>query len=415
MMWFSKPRIYLDYASATPLLPEAAAAMRDAEKLVGNPGAIHREAVEAKAVLNGARERVAKVLGVKARELVFTSGLTEANNLAIVGFARQLERVKRTLQGTHWVVSAIEHASVLECFSEIERMGGEITHVMPNEKGIVTAEAVAASLKPETVFVSVGWANNEIGSIQPLAKIAEAIRSFEQKMKKVGKSDISTILFHADGGQAPLYEPTVVHSLGVDLLSLSASKLYGPHGIGCLYISNRTELAPVVLGGGQERGLRAGTENVALAAGFAAAFEIVAKERQAESKRLQKLRDELVRELFANVPGVVVNGSTSLTTGGNLKHLLPHMLNISIPDIDPEYLCLALDHEGIAVSTKSACNEGQKASHVVEALGGEKWRAENTLRISLGRGTKTADLLRAVEALSRLAPHAIVPAWTSRD
>ena len=296
-MWFSKRRIYLDYASATPLLPEAASEMHDAEGLVGNPGAIHAEAVEAKRTLQNSRERIAKVLGCKARELVFTSGLTEANNLAIIGFARKLERIQRTLSGTHWIVSAIEHASVLECFSEVERMGGEVTHVMPNEKGIVTPEGVASALRPQTVFVSVGWANNEIGVIQPLSKIARVINAHEKK-------NSSRVLFHTDGGQAPLYEPTVVHSLGADLVSLSASKLYGPHGIGALYLSNRADLAPVILGGDQERGLRAGTENAALAAGFAAAFEIVAEERHTEGKRLATLRDELSRQLVARIPGI---------------------------------------------------------------------------------------------------------------
>jgi len=386
-MWFSKKRIYLDYASATPLVPEAAAAMRDAERFLGNPGAIHKEAVEAKAALTDARERIALLLGVKARELVFTSGLTEANNLAIVGYARKLERIKRSLKGTHWIVSAIEHASVLECFSEIERLGGEVTHVLPNEKGIITPDTVAAALKKATVFVSVGWANNEIGIIQPLAKIAEVIRAHEAQHK-------TTILFHADGGQAPLYEPTVVHSLDIDLLSLSASKLYGPHGVGCLYLSNRADIASVFLGGDQERGLRAGTENVALAAGFAAAFEVIAKERNSEGKRLQKMRDELARQLTAQIPDLVING--------DLKRTLPHMLNVSMPNIDSEYLCLSLDHEGIAVSTKSACNEGEKASHVVEALGGEKWRAENTLRISLGRDSSESDAAAFVNTLTRL-------------
>ncbi|HEV3244987.1 MAG TPA: cysteine desulfurase family protein [Candidatus Paceibacterota bacterium] len=399
-MFFRKKRIYLDHASATPLLPEAAAAMRDAEKLIGNPGAIHKEAVEARAALTDARERIAKIIGIKARELIFTSGLTESNNLAIVGFARKLERIQRTLNGTHWIVSAIEHASVLECFAEVERLGGGLTHVMPNEKGIITADAVVAALKPETVFISVGWANNEIGTVQPLARIAEVLRSHEKKYP-------TTIIFHSDGGQAPLYEATVVHSLGVDLLSLSAAKLYGPHGVGCLYVSNRTALASTIFGGDQERGLRAGTESVALAAGFAVAFEVVAKERHAESKRLEEIRNKLADELTEKIPGLVINGDRS--------RALPHMLNISIPNIDPEYLTLSLDHEGFAVSTKSACNEGEKASHVVEALGGDAWRAEHTVRISLGRGTVQGEVIRFADALSRLALRAIVPIWTSRN
>ncbi len=377
-----KKRIYLDYASAPPVLDVALKAMRATEKLIGNPGAIHAEGVGAKKSLEDSRARIAAILGCKARELIFTSGLTEANNLAIVGFARALERTKRTLEGTHWIVSSIEHDSVLQCFSEIERMGGTVTHVDPNEKGIITAEQIAVALKPETVFVSVGWANNEIGTIQPLRKIAQALES-------------RNIIFHSDAGQAPLYEKAVVESLGVDLLSLGANKLYGPHGIGALYLSNRTNLASTLLGGKQERGLRPGTESVALAVGFAAAFEQVARERDAESKRIAKMRDELARQLVARIPDSIING--------DLKFALPHMLNISIPNIQSEYVTLALDHAGIAVSTKSACREGEEsASHVVAALGGESWRAKNTLRFSLGRNSRKRDIDSVVETVADL-------------
>lgn len=397
-MWFEKKRIYADYASATPLLPEAARAMREAEKLVGNPGAIHAEGVAAKAELNRAREIVARELGCKAREIVFTSGLTESNNLAILGYARALERVLRGLSGTHWVVSSIEHDSVLECFSEIERQGGRVTHINPNTNGLFTAEIVQRALTPETVFVSIGWANNEIGTIQPLSAISRAVSEYEQ-------AHGTTIIVHADAGQGPLYLGTSVHTLGVDLLSLGSAKLYGPHGVGALYIKNRVDLSRVLLGGAQERGLRAGTENVALAVGFATAYAHIACERSAESKRLSNLRDALARELESKIPGFIINGSTSLTAGGNLKHVLPHMLNISIPDVQSEYVTLALDHAGVAISTKSACREGEeKQSHVVAALGGDPpaggWRAQNTFRISLGRETTESDVRRIAEAVS---------------
>ena len=408
-MWFSKRpyfakaskgrRIYLDYASAPPILPQAVRAMREVEAFVGNPGAIHAEGVAAKSSLEDSRSRIAKLLGCKARELVFTSGLTEANNLAILGYAKKLERVRRSLAGTHWIVSAIEHDSVLECFAEVERMGGVVSHVDPDERGIITPATIERALKPETVFVSVGWANNEIGVVQPLGKIARILRAHEKR------HDTSLVL-HTDAGQAPLYLPTVVHSLGVDLLALGGNKLYGPHGVGALYVSNRAELAPVVHGGAQERDLRAGTESVALAAGFVAAFEVVAKERELEGKRLQKLRDGLARELVARIPTLVVNG--------DLKLALPHMLNVSIPNINSEYITLALDHADIAVSTKSACREGEeKYSHVVLALGDAKSavssmnlakeeRASNTIRFSLGRDTCTGDIARVVEILSSL-------------
>ena len=202
-------------------------------------------------------------------------------------------------------------------------------------------------------------------------------------------------MLHVDAGQAPLYIAPQVHTLGVDSLTLDSGKLYGPRGIGALYISNRMELAPILLGGGQERGLRAGTENVALAAGFAEAFTVIAGERDVEARRLQKLRDDLAHGFLKDIPSVVINS--------DLKRALPHMLNISIPDIQSEYVTLALDKEGISISTKSACREGEnRRSHVVEALGGDEWRAQNTLRFSLGRETRTHDIMKTAEVLAEI-------------
>jgi len=389
LMWFSnKRRVYLDYASAPPVLPEASRAMREAEKFSGNPGAIHAEGVAAKKNLEDSRTRIASLLGCKGSELIFTSGLTEANNLAIVGFAKRLERTKRTLGGTHWLVSSIEHDSVLGCFSEIERMGGAVSYVEPDERGIILPESIGKALRPETVFLSVGWANNEIGTVQPLAKIARILREHEKKHRP-------SVAFHSDAGQAPLYLSTVVSTLGVDMLSLGGNKLYGPHGIGGLYIGKNTSLASTVFGGKQEKGLRAGTESVALAAGFAAAFEAVARERRQETERLGNMRDQLASELVAHIPWLIVNG--------DLRYALPHMLNVSIPNISSEYVTLALDHVGIAISTKSACREGEESrSHVVEALGGKKWRAENTLRFSFGRGNRPGDVAQTVQALREI-------------
>ncbi|RJQ33824.1 cysteine desulfurase [Candidatus Parcubacteria bacterium] len=388
--FFGKQRVYLDYASAPPVRKEALHAMREAESLFGNPGGLHAEGVEAKRVLEDARERIAAILGVKPRELVFTSGLTEANNLAILGYARGLERMRRTLKGSHWIASAIEHDSVLSCFGEVERLGGEVSYANPNEHGIVTPEEIHRLLKPATVFVSVSWANNEIGTVQPLAKIARALRAYE-------KAHRSSIAFHADAGQGPLYLPTVVHSLGVDLLSLGSNKLYGPHGTGALFLDQRSlagKLAGIILGGSQEGGLRAGTENAALALGFVAAFESVARERESESKRLAKLRDTLAHELSERTPRLIVNG--------DIGHALPHMLNISIPNISSEYIVLALDRAGIAISTKSACREGEDSSHVVAALRGEEWRARNTLRMSLGKDIRKSDISQIVHEITRI-------------
>ncbi len=377
-------RIYLDYASATPVLPEALKAFSDASTEFANPGGIHTEGVAAQRVLARSREQIAAHLGVKAREIVFTSGLTEANDLGIVGFARALERTRRSLKGTHWIVSSIEHSSVLECFSEVERMGGGVSFIEPEASGTIKPENIAALLRPETVFLSAGWGNNEIGVVQPLSAIARKLHAHERAHR-------TRITFHSDAGQAPLYIPPQAHTLGVDLLALGSGKLYGPRGIGCLYVSTRTTLAPMLFGGGQERGLRPGTEEVALSAGFAKALDLVARERAGESKRLQKLRDELARELVAHIPEILING--------DLRHALPHMLNISIPGINTEYLVLLLDRIGIALSTKSACREGEAASHVVASLGGPGWRAKNTLRMSLGRATTKADITYTLKAL----------------
>ena len=386
-MRFLRPkRVYLDYASATPPLSAALAAMNKAESYVGNPGAIHSEGVVAKKALEKAREQVARELACRARELIFTSGLTESNNLAVLGLARKLEVAGR-MQGSHWIVSAIEHDAVLQSFAEVERLGGKVTHVDPDERGIIMPETVAHAVRPETVLVSVGWANNEIGVVQPLRDISRAVREKNE-----------STLMHSDAGQAPLYLPPHVHTLGLDMCSLGSNKLYGPHGIGALYLSNRVDLTSLVVGGKQERRLRAGTENVALAVGFAEAVACVGKERGREAERLRALRNTLARGIATAIPESVVNG--------DLKQTLPHMLNISIPNVSSEYLVLALDHAGVAISTKSACREGEESrSHVVQALAPktrDDWRAQNTFRFSLGRETGVFDIGRAVRTLVKV-------------
>ncbi len=385
---FGSNRIYLDYASATPLREEAARAMREAEALSGNPGSIHSEGVAAMRSLTYSRERIAKELACKAREIVFTSGLSESNNLAILGFAQALDREGKNIVGTHWITSSIEHPSVLECFSELERLGAKVSHVDPEPSGVVRAEKVVRALRKESIFVSIGWANSEIGTVQPLADIARVIHAHEKEHR-------TGVLLHADAGQAPLYLAPRVHTLGVDLLTLGSGKLYGPRGVGALYRGKRTALSPLTLGGAQERGVRAGTESVALAAGFSEALASAAAKRAPEAQRLQKSRDDFARDIIAQVPGVIING--------DLRRALPHMLNISIPNINSEYLVLALDRAGLAISTKAACSEGDRSeSHVVAALGGEKWRSTNTLRISFGNDTTARSARRAHALLIRV-------------
>ncbi len=420
-------RIYLDHASATPIHPVAQRTIAQFSARYANPGALHAEAVEAKHALERARERIAAHLGSKAREIIFTSGLTEGNALAIVGAARALERTRRTLQGTHWLTSDIEHSSVLESFAEVERMGGRVTHIPPDKHGRIQPERVASLLSQETVFVSVGWANNELGVVQPLSRIARVLRAYEKK-HAAGRprSAMPRIQLHSDAGQGPIYLSPNVHTLGVDLFSVGSGKLYGPRGVGCLYVGTKATIAPIHFGGGQQRGLRPGTEDPILAAGFMSAFDQIARSRAAESHRAAKLRDELAKQIGVLYPQAVLNG--------DLQRSLPHMLNVSFPgEQTGEYLALRFDRLGVALSTKSTCREGEAASHVVEAL--EKaasttsvklsvgapagaattastfrpWRAQNTLRFSLGPTTTAADLKYVVAALQRIIPTVPTP------
>ncbi len=402
-MWpFSQKRIYLDYAAATPVCDEAARAYARAARLSGNPGASHKEGREAKRVLDDARASIARELAVKPREIIFTSGSTEANNFAIVGYAQQLLRQHGSLTQTHWIVSAIEHPSVLESFGEVERLGGMVTHITPDASGRFSAEVLTRSMRPETVFMSIGWGNHEIGVLQPLRTLS---RASSVRAEELG---IAAPIFHTDMGQAPLYKVPHVHTLGVDLAVIGSGKVHGPRGIAALYLSNRVQLAPQSFGGGQERELRAGTESPALATGFAAALDVARALRETESLRLSKLRDTLVASLRTVVPQLIENTP--------VLDALPHILNISLPGANSEYLVLALDKEGIAVSTKSACNAGETASHVVAALGVNEDRATSTIRFSLGRATTERDIHRAAAIFSKIVsqnPHAIVAPWIS--
>ncbi|MEY4747523.1 MAG: hypothetical protein RLZZ416_572 [Candidatus Parcubacteria bacterium] len=377
-------RIYLDFASATPVLEETARVMEAAGRTFGNPGSLHREGVEAKALLEKARADIAIELGSKARQLIFTSGLTESNNLAILGVARKLELEQTSLRGTHWITSTIEHSSILEAFADIERRGGEVTFVDPDERGLIEPEGFARLLRPATALVSIGWGNNEIGVVQKMSELALAIKNKSERT-----------LFHSDAGQAPLYISPQVHTLGVDLMSLGSGKLYGPRGVGALYVRDPSRLSPIILGGGQEKGLRSGTEEVSLPVGFASAMRAIGKERAAESRRLRALRADLANGIGEKFPHVIINT--------DLKQSLPHMLNISVPgEKTGEYLALQLDVAGVAVSTKSACDEGNASSHVVAALHGPKWRSINTLRFSLGRSTTKREVDFLLAALVRV-------------
>lgn len=441
-------RIYLDYAATTPLDPRVKKVMEPffAERF-GNPSSIYVEGAAAKKAVEEARTKIARCLEAHPDEIVFTSGGTEANNLAIFGAVgnivftydrRQILFLKGAHKGVHIVTTNIEHSSVLEPLLELERRGSaEVTYVPVERDGIVKPEKIIAAIRPETALVSVMYANNEIGTIQPIAKIGKAISNLRdglesqipnRKSQTNSRSEIPKIrtpIFHIDACQAPSYLNCLVNALGVDLLTLDAHKIYGPKGVGCLYVRRGTPLAPQLLGGGQERGLRSATENVPGIIGFAEALRIAAAERAKESARLEKLRNQLYLSILparlrrSEVPAggqdTEISKRAVPLVNGSIRRgeRLPNNLNISFPEIDTEFLTLQLDSAGIACSTKSSCLKDERESYVVAALGpppaaawrtearrnGSGERARNTLRFTLGRGTRGPDIIEAAEAL----------------
>lgn len=390
-MW--RRRIYMDYAGATPPSKNSLKETVAAYGAYGNPGSLHREGLKAKELLDSARRRIARVIECRESEVVFTSGGTESNNLAILGVVEAL-LPKRVMHSMHFITSTIEHASVLEPFRMLERAGARVTYVQPQENGRIKPEDIHTALTPSTVLVSIGWANSEIGTVQPLHAVAAQIREYTQK------HDVN-IFFHSDAGQAPLHLSPIMSGLGVDMLTLDSGKLYAPRGVGALIVRRQVHLSSIMRGGGQEKELRPGTEPVALACGFARALEEADIMRKEESARMRELRRTFIAELQKQLSDFEINGDE--------EHTLPHIVNISVRGIDPEYVVFLLDKEGIAIATKSACEEGARESHVVKSCfpESELWRAQTTLRFSFGRDTtvrktrRVAASLKGAIALSR--------------
>lgn len=382
-----RKRIFLDYASGTPVSQCAQQAYSDALQYFANPAALHTDGLEAARVLDDARKKTAETLGVRASELVYTSGGTESNNVALKGYIHALEKSGRDIATMHVVVSAIEHPSVLAVLDALKQYGLTVSTVAPNTHGEVTPEAVAKELCAETVLVSVALVNSEIGTVQPLRAIAKVVRMHEQQHG-------TSIAFHTDASQS-LYLSVMPHGLGVDLVTLDSGKMYGPRGVGVLYVRQGVALTPVLYGGSQERGLRPGTENVAGAVGFAKALIEATERRDEEKERLASIRMLLYTELVNVVPDIVCNGDAS--------HQAPHILNVSIPKIDAEYVAMYLDQRGVAVSTKSACLErtGSEVSAVVRALCTEDdaWRAHTAIRFSFGKDTHKEEIHDVVKLM----------------
>ena len=368
-------QIYMDYAATTPTDKRVVAAMLPYfEEVFGNPSSLHAFGQEAGAAVEGARARIASFLGATPPEIVFTSGGTESDNFAIKGVAYANRK-----RGDHIITSSIEHRAVLETCRFLEVEGFRVTYLPVNGEGLVDPAAVAGAITDRTVLVSIMHANNEIGTIQPIAEIGKLVRERE-------------IYFHTDAVQTFGHLPLKPAELNVDLLSASAHKLYGPKGAGMLYIRKGTRVVPFMNGGEQEGGRRASTLNVPGIVGFGKAVELAGGELAEETARLTALRDRFIRGLADRVEGIRLNGHPVLR--------LPNSVSISVPHVEGEGMLLSLDMMGIACSTGSACSSaGVEASHVLTAIGQPPELAHGSLRFSLGRSTKESDIDAVLETL----------------
>lgn len=366
--------IYVDYAAATPLDARVLAAMQPyfGEQFF-NPSSSYLAAKQVRQALEDARTRVAHWLGSRPAEIVFTAGATESINLAIHG-------IMRRFPSGHMLLPALEHEAVLGAAKAYEH-----DFIPVNPDGIVNLDALKHAITDKTVFVSIGYANNEIGTIQPLKEITRTLQ--EARRLRQLKNNKTPLYFHTDASQSGCYLDLHISQLGVDLLTLNGGKMYGPKQSGVLFVRGGLELQPLISGGGQEGGLRSGTENVAACIGLATALDIAQTERREAILKASKLRDELERQLAQAFPNMQVNG--------NPKKRLPNNLHVSWPGIDGERLLMLLDEHGIMASTGSACAANkQTASHVLQAIGLDEALIQGSLRLTVGRDTTPAQVNR---------------------
>ncbi len=388
-------RIYLDYASSTPVHPRVLKKMAQFDAVdFGNPGSIHNEGLVAKKAVHDARLKIARIIEAHSDEIVFTGSGTESNNLAIFGVVNYLAKSRGfDIKKIHLITSKIEHSSVLECFKEFERRGAEVDYLSVNSDGLINLSELENKIKENTKIVSIQYANSEIGVIQQVNKVSKVIQKKWKEIQEVhGKR--AKLFFHVDASQAPLFLNISQNYIGADLITFDAQKIYGPKGIALLYVRRGTKIAPIIFGGGQERGLRSGTENVRGIVGFAEAFSIAMQERESESVRLKDLRDYTIGEILKKIQRAEINGS--------LKHRLQNNINISIPKFDAEFAVLQLDAKGISTATKSACVPSDEASYVISALGKNLDYSRSSLRITIGRQTKKFDLDHLISELVKI-------------
>ena len=378
-------RIYLDYASISPIDPRVIREMkRFSASKYANPSSWYREGVAAKKALEGARKSVADLIHAHPDEIIFTSGGTEANGLALEGAARAAR--DSGIKNPHLIISAVEHSSIMETANMMEKHGCEVTQIGVDSEGRIDLDELKKAVKSNTFLVSIMTVNNEIGTIQPIREIAKIIRHVKNNQKPIINNRLYP-LFHTDAAQAALYNELHVEKLGIDLMTLDGSKVYGPRGIGALYVKRGTPIEPIIHGGGQESGMRSGTENLPGVAGFAKALQII------KNENVSALRVQMIDGLKKIRADIKVNGPI------DGDHVSPHILNVSIPGIDNEFFVLQLDANGIACSTKSSCLRDKGESYVLKAIGAN---GHESVRFSFGRWTRKNDVGKALKTIEKL-------------
>jgi cysteine desulfurase len=381
--------IYFDHSATTPLDAEVLDAMLPYLTTdYGNASSTYRLGQQARQAIDGARDEAARFLNCEPKEIIFTSGGSESDNLALRGVARRLQA-----RGRHLVISAIEHDAVLRTAEALQDEGFVVSLVLPDGIGLVEPEALRAALRPDTILVSVMHSNNEVGTLQPFPELVQVTRAHSQA------------LFHTDAVQSAGKVPLDVQALGVDLLSLSAHKLHGPKGTGLLYARQGTPLEPQIRGGGHERNRRAGTENAAGIVGFGRAMASATRHLAANTRHVTSLRDQLI--------GAVLEGVPDSRLSGHPTYRLPHHASFLFAGVEGESLLVQLDREGVCASSGSACTSGSiEPSHVLLAMGVPHREALGSLRLSLGKGSTRAEVERVAEllppAVARLRQHAAV-------
>lgn len=380
-----KKRIHLDYAATTPVHSAVFSKMLPFfSDEWANPNAIYKEGVHVRKVIETSREELARTLKVRAQDITFTSGGTESNNLALIGIVESLYAEGKAYKEMEIISTKIEHPSILETLTYLEKRGVHISYVPVDEHGLIDLKAFEQMLNGRVVLVTFAYVNSEIGVVQEVKKITRIIRAWNE-------THTPKILTHTDASQAPLWLPCALDQLGVDLLTLDAGKCYGPKSMGVLAHRHWVKISPVLHGGGQEAGLRSGTENAALIIGGVTAIMRAQNNHAELSEKITKLR-EYFFELLSNIPKVIINGSS--------EHRVANNINISIPGLNSEYAVIWLDTKGIAAATRSACGSGEgMGSDVVREISHDEARATSTLRFTLGEKTTKSDIETAFKVL----------------